>query len=249
MRKLFMDELDIKSLVNPVMKTGIYDLRNPERLLSPNSKIYKYPESYVIQPFDTVSPLNCNLLLLDKNHDGIWLLINNESNSLTLPGGRMNEDSLYDIGHGEPVSAIYDCIIDYLIGTNPCIGDEYDYITNLNDKLDMILKAYGLKNLNERKYSLAYSYYNKNQRDELNIYVILEVDNPSTTIEPLSCYEYYRMIWYTRKDHLYNKRTLKDRHSLFCSNYKYDIRTDSFGITILDNIFSNKKLFGNLDIY
>lgn len=72
MRELYMSELEFKRLVNPPKNTkGLTELKHPERLLSNDSKFYKYNEGYERLYFDSSSPIICSVILTNKEHDGL----------------------------------------------------------------------------------------------------------------------------------------------------------------------------------
>ena len=250
MRQIFIDDMEFKRIINPPKgNRSLQELTHPERLLSPNLKIHKYPEGYTLQQFDTVTPINCNILITNKEHDGIWLLDDSKNNRVIIPHKVLDEEELVDIQHNEPISAIYKTIIKALIGFNKTLNPGfYDYEGLLPLRLYYILKTYGLDVVNQ-DFPIYYNFYMGEFKDELNLFLLVEVEEPKDNVPPLLNYEYYNLIWYTRKDLKYSLTTSRDKRQLFCSRYEDDIRTTEEGITLLEKIFKTENIFGLLDIY
>ena len=248
MRELYMSELEFKRLVNPPKNIkGLTELKHPERLLSNDSRFYKYNEGYERYYFDSSSPIICNVILTNKEHDGMWLL--NKDGRLIIPGKIMDEEQLYEIEHNEPVTAIYETILKLLVDSNKMLNQNSIFGDfSIPSRISYILKAYRLDYISNN-FPIYYNFYMGDFQNEIDLFVFMEVDQPESKVIPLSNYEYYDLVWYSRRDHQYNITTKKDRRSLFGNDYFVDVRREDAAIYLLDKIFNTENIFGKLDIY
>ena len=248
MRELYMSELEFRRLINPPLKVkGLSELKHPERLLSNDTKFYKFNEGYVRLPIDTFSPIKCNVLLTNKEHDGIWLLDND--GEVIIPGKIIDEEQLYEIEHNEPITTIYETILKLLVDANGKldIGSMFNDFS-ISYKIPHILNAYNLDYISN-DFPIYYNFYMGDFQNEINLFIIMEVDQPGSEIVPLSNYECYNLIWYSRRDHQFNIKTKRDRRLLFGQMYSDDVRVRPDGIYLLDKIFNTENIFGKLNIY
>lgn len=247
MRELYIDGFKVKRLINPPKRTrGILTLQHPERLLSPSSILYKYPADYFRQPFETTTPIRCNAVITNKEHDGLWLFNDVNNGSIKLFAKNMEEEDEDYIKHGEPISSIYRTILKFLYES---IGSEVDPYGRITDdalllRLKSILGTYGLS-LVSTEFPIYYSYFMEEYNDELNLYVIIEVNEPgypahfSETNKRLA-------VWYSRYDHEQYMKYHYHPEYIYTGD---DIRENPRGLKILDKILTTESLFGKLNIY
>lgn len=249
MRELYLEEKEVKRLLNPPMRTrGLLSLNHPERLLSPSTKFYKYPEGYVRQPLDerlatfVVTPIKCNLILTDYYHTGFWLL-GGEMGKVSMLEKNMEEEELYEIEHGESISPVYRTILKLLIKANPAI-DPLLYATDdaLISRIGFFLKTYYRLEVLSANFPIYYSFYSKDYENELNLYVIIEVDKPAYPNNEFD-HELECLTWYNRTDHQVYRKFHKTKVN------SPDIRTHPKGREKLDKILRTEELFGKLNIY
>ena len=246
MQKLYLEELEVKRLLNPRKSDKLIYLAHPERLLAPDTLFYKYSEDYVRMPFSTVTPIICNAIVTNQNHDGIWLT---NGTDVTIPNAIMGEEMLEYIRRDQPVTAVYATIVDALSGHNNSFVNHPFIYDNIPDKIIKILELTGFGNI-KVVVSILYGIISPN---ELNLFVLIEVDTPDTKIPPLMNYSTRDFIWYSRADHVMNSNSLKRDNpvQLFMNRRRgYDIRNDKHrGLELLDKVFNTEIIFGKLDIY
>lgn len=161
----------------------------------------------------------------------------------------MDEEQLYEIEHNEPVTAIYETILKLLVDSNKMLNQNSIFNDfSISSRIPYILRAYHL-NYVSNNFPIYYNFYMGDFQNEIDLFVFIEVDQPETKVVPLSNYEYYNLVWYSRRDHHYNITTKKDRRSLFGNDYSIDVRREDAAIYLLDKIFNTENIFGKLDIY
>ena len=245
MRDLYLSKLNAKTYLQANPKdVGLKPFLNLDLALPSDGKYLKYPEDYQLMPGDNVTPICCNLLLTNETHDGIWLLSNWKKGIITIPSKNINEYHLLNLECGRPESAIINTITDVIVDTDDPLVSAIRY----NDGPRYILRGYGF----ECKYPEELFYYNfyTELETKYNIFMVIESDRPSRPIPTLSDFNIDGFIWYSKNDHQINMKNYYNKNSLFDSRgYQYDVRTDDFGVALLDQIFRTENLFGKLDIY
>lgn len=247
MRDLFVDKDKLRLVYNPKESKKLEEFKHPEMMLSNKLQFHKYPEGYRNEYDSPLSSVVCKILLTNRNHDGIWLIAEDDKNKVSIPGGHVGEDALFYISCNKPYTAIYTTLVRELIEENPITrGIQLVEPIHVSSALEFVLNQYQF-NLLTANFPMLYSY--DDYRGEFIIFVIKEVDNPSDTIPPFQYYGFQNMIWYSRKEHFMNSKTKTDRRTLFNTTYADDIRVTESGILLLDKIFSTESIFGKINIY
>lgn len=247
MRDLFVDKDKLRLVYNPKESSKLEEFNHPEMMLSNKLQFHKYPEGYRNEYGSPLSSVVCKLLLTNRNHDGIWLIAEDDKNKVSIPGGHVGEDALFYISGGQPYTAIYKTIIRELMEENPILrGTRLVESFSIKATIEYILNQYGF-NLLPGEFPLYYSY--DNYKGSFIIYMIKETDIPSISISPFNYYGFRNMIWYSRKEHSINSKTKNDRRTLFETDYKDDVRITESGISLLNKVFSTESIFGKINIY
>lgn len=247
MRDIYVDKQELRLKYNPKESDKLLEFTHPELLLNSGIKFHKYPEGYHNDDGTKISSIVCKLLLTNDAHDGIWLIKEDDKNKISIPGGHLGEAELFSISNGFPYTAIYETIIRELIEENPVLrGTHIDENSNMKSNLEFVLHQYGF-DLTRSEFPFFYSY--EDFRGSFIIYMIKEVTVPSCVIPPFYHHEFRNMVWYSRKEHSINRKTSRDRRTLFDTDYDGDIRVLDRGISLLDKIFSTENIFGKINIY
>ena len=248
MRDLFVDKQELHLLYKPKESRQLELFENPEFLFSGKMKFHKYPEGFSANYGSSISSVVCKLLLTNMNHDGIWLIAEDDKNKVSIPGGHIGEDVLYDIEHSYSYTVVYKTLIRELIEENPIIrGTGFDDEINVNAMFNFVLNRYGFNHILPTNSPLYYSY--DDYKGSFIIYMVKETDIPSVAVTPFTYRGFRNMIWYSRKEHSLNMKAKGDRRSLLGTDYDNDIRVVPRGLKILDRIFSTENIFGKLNIY
>jgi hypothetical protein len=267
MRKLFISENEFKMKVNPPRKSEYLEvLHSPGTLLSPTTKFLKLPDDYERTPFDSESPINCNLILTDENHDGLYLLVDEEASTIKLPGGVLREEQLDTIRRNEPVTAIFEVIVEEFGRLDPEVlvlnepfyespGFNNKYFDDVSSILTYIMKGYGWVDYMIHGIVLYNFYMSSIPKEddvvipnEVNLFTIISIKDYKGNIPALTEYRNNNLLWYSRRDHQYNMNN-KAGWDIFDSKYKDDIRTSYAGKILLDKILKTERLFGKSNIY
>ena len=271
-REIYLERKEFELKFQPRHpKAGLLPLEQPGLFISPDSKRHSYPVGHQDLIANQTS-IECDLLVTNQFHDGIWLFVDNESDSIRFPGGCITEEDWMQVKKG-PYHVLYQCLIRSLIDIHPIIRQdafsdplmnslgEYTRLPNLKDFLNYVISRHGFKFANpgdEPVFFYQYYLYPNSDitgtvrpLDRVRIYALIEVNDPDTQLPALINYMdrrgYY--VWYSRRDHKLNRSCRTDRKSMFQSTYNQDIRTSESGVDILDNIFRTEPIFGKLDIY
>jgi hypothetical protein len=274
MRDIYLKRKDFELKFSPGRATDVMTpLLNPELFINGKMVAHTYPEGFQMMVPEKVS-FECDLLLTNPTHDGIWLLENDETGTVSLPGGYIKEED-WIYASRNPYYVIYSAIIHSLINAHPVLSknSECNPLTQISDSptlaelfdiLEYVLGQYSLETSKDSGSDLLYYQYrfmrnvipNNTTIDDISfdahpmrILIFKEVTNPDMDIPAFSNYEYNHMVWYSKREHRMNFRTSSDRWTLFQSRYQHDIRLDTNGIICLNSIFREENRFGKIDIY
>ena len=252
MRDLYVDKQKLRLFYNPKESNKMEIFYHPERMLSDKMKFHKYPEGYRNDYGSPISSVVCKILLTNREHDGIWLIAEDNKNKVSIPGGHVGEDVLSYISSSQPYTAIYKTIIRELIEENPVLSDtQLIEPMSIRSTLEFVLDQYEF-NILPSEFPLFYTY--DNYKGSFIIFMIEEVDKPSENTLPFENHCFRNMIWYSRKEHSINSKNNNDSKryrmkTIFNSPYADDIRTTKGGVLLLDKIFHTESIFGKLNIY
>lgn len=246
MRELYLDLLEAKTYLQATpTKIGLQPFLNLDLVLPTNGKYLKYPEGYERMPLDNVTPICCNLLITNRNHDGIWLYADWKKGTIDIPRKNMGERDLSNIEYGRPEYAIMNTVMD-VIDQN---RDLNEVMMRHNLGIPYILDGYGFEAVEmDFDHSFFYSFYTELE-NIYNIFYVIEVDKPMHMVPEISDFIFGDFIWYGKNDHVFNKRYYNKMPVFDSHGCEFDVRIDDYGIALLDQIFHTEILFGKLDIY
>lgn len=277
MKELYLERREFELKVNPKKSTsGLFPLKHPELFINRNMRTHLFPKGFQSQTWDNVS-IECCILLTNPIHDGIWLLVDDENDTIRIPGGFViGDDGIWDMfaRFDKPYHVIYRTLIERLAEGGPATFRDSWYLdptmfpvmacdpkqpwtlADIQDILNYTITKFNL-NIHDpaKPDELFYQYKLTGSDNEtvtlqhIRIYLLKEVTLPIGPIVALTNYRNSNLIWYSRKDHYYNLREKTSRKGLFTSTYDVDIRTCDDGVCILDDIFRTEPVFGKLDIY
>lgn len=272
-REVYQDrkEFELKFMPERPKKPGLLSLENPERFITDHHiKRWGYSPGFQDSVPSKIS-FECNLLLTNPFHDGIWLYMDNEHRGIEIPGSCITEED-WEYVNTNP----YYVIMEALIRTMRDLDESYrnqalidpilsmmekpSTLAELEDLLHFVTGRVGFKVHNPEKHPLLYYQYwlypswskKPIELDRFKIYALLEVSEPKFQIPAFENYTSNGFLWYSRRDHKYNRSMSGGRNCrkvTFQSTYRSDIRISDSGVDILDNIFSTESIFGKLDIY
>lgn len=270
MKDIYLDRREFELKFNPKKPTsGLISLSHPELFITDKLNYHEYPKGFQDAVPSKVS-MECNLILTNPAHDGIWLVADYDNDTLGIPSGHIDREwwEMYCTNH--PYNIIYLTLIDAMVRLNPLYRDSASHdpymrltlstqqaFPDIRDILHYVIGRSGFDIYRPcRDDLLFYQYWVKSlEYDEyvllrdMKMFVLKEVTIPEDRIPALQNFSNHNFIWYSRKDHYYNIRTKKNRASLFASTFKEDARVSDDGLSILDNIFQTESIFGKLDIY
>lgn len=275
MREIYLKRRDFELKFNPGRASkAMLPLMNPELFINDNMTTHTFPEGFQKNVPEKVS-FECSLLLTNPTHSGLWLLMNEETSTISLPGGYITEED-WIYASQNPYYVIYSTIIHALINAHPILSknaecDPLAQISNaptlaeLFDTLQYVIGQYSLDvNPHSGKDLLYYQYHLSPktvmprglENEELDfralpmrIFVLKEVMHPGNDVPAFINYDWDHMIWYPKREHQMNYKTTSNRRVFFRSQYKNDIRLTAEGIICLDHIFKDENRFGKIDIY
>jgi hypothetical protein len=248
------------------------ELHNPELFINPHTTAHYYTHGFKYNVPEKVC-IECSLVITNEEHDGVWLVMDDLSEKVDLPGGFVNEED-WRYASMNPYYVIYNTIIRSMADANPMLRYSRDFdsyfmlpkIPHMNQfrtLLGYVMDKYGLPiDTNVKDHLLFYIYRTRrvglptgmaldptDDVPHLHVLVLVETPYPDYSIPPFSNYMSRYMVWYSRKEHRMVYNTSADRRALLCSPYDDDIRTEKQGLITLDAIFNNESQFGKLDIY
>jgi hypothetical protein len=274
MRDIYLDRKEFELKYDPGRPSSVMKpLNHPELFINDKiTRVHTFPENFKLN-VPTYVCFECSLILTNCGHDGFWLVMDDDKNTIDLPGGFVTEED-WAYASQSPYYVIYSAILRSMIASHPVLREEEPYnpllqlseiptITELSDIMNFVIRRYDLETA-DMVDSLYYLYrypnyetvtpygYVSSVEEEIphmHIFVIREVTSPIADLPPFVRNSNGHLIWYSRYEHHLNFRTSSDRRILLSSQYENDIRVSTTGLMVLNAIFSEENQFGKLDIY
>ena len=192
------DEFELKFHPKRPKNGRLIELNHPEAFINDKVKRHSYPVNFQRNVPGMVS-FECNLLLTNPAHDGIWLFMDNDNDRIMIPGGYIQEED-WEYAHKNPYYVIYSTLVRTMRDIHPLFRDTaavdpiLTFIRNpslseLKDLLVYVVRQNRFQINNPVKPHLFYYQYWLSKSDDrqyiplesMKIYLLLEISEPVET--------------------------------------------------------------------